>query len=305
MGMILTAGADLGTVRATRVTGSAISGASPCCTGYSGIKRYWIITPSIQPATANRQLQLSWPASEDNGLFAGYMQVWKSPTFAGLYQKVSYPQDVSATNPRVIYYNNIPSFSSFTVSDGSHPLPLGLLRFNAARDKQGALLTWTLTNEKNWATMVVERSATGKAFDPIGSVSALQNGRSSNLYRLLDKSFVSSSYYRLKLISSTGEIEYSEVQFVKAEAISVHNIAIFPNPSASTAQIALDGSTDLADPVSVDIVTLDGHVFTTHSGTLADVNQALLGTTQTLPAGVYYIRVGLSDGVQAVKFIKQ
>jgi hypothetical protein len=301
MGMLLTAGADLGTVRATRVTGSAITGVG----GAQGIKRYWIITPSIQPATANRQLQLSWPAAEDNSLFTGNMSVYKSPTFAGTYQKVSYVQDVSATNPRVIYYNNIPSFSSFTVSDGFHPLPLGLLHFEAARDKQGALLTWTLTNQKNWATMVVERSSTGKSFDPIGSVSASQNGRSSNAYRLVDPTFVSSSYYRLKLISSTGDVEYSDVKFVKADAVIGHAVTIFPNPSALNAQIAIDGFTDLVDPVSLDIVGLDGRVNHTHAGTLTDVNQALQNTVSSLPAGVYYFRIGLSYGTQAIKFIKQ
>jgi hypothetical protein len=233
------------------------------------------------------------------------MQVWKSATGAAPYAKVGLPQDVSASNPRTIGIFNIASFSTFTSADGVNPLPLGLISFTAARQKEGVLLNWTMTNEKAWSTFAIERSVDGKSFAPIASITALPNGRSSNVYTYLDKAFTRDSYYRITLTDANGETDRSSLVYVQANKFVSRAIALYPNPTANGATLTINNMADLEEDVTVSIYTLDGRPVATHQGQLQAVNAQLATDVAGFAAGMYQIRVITTDQVQAFKLVKE
>jgi hypothetical protein len=234
------------------------------------------------------------------------MQVWKSTDGIAAYNKVGDVQDVSATNPRSAWYYNIPSFSHFTLADDNDFLPLGLIRFAGANVKGNAQLNWTITNEKNWNLFVVERSADGKQFGPIGTVNSFRNGRASNNYTFVDKAtLVRGTYYRLKLIDEESKFEYSETVFIKAEGEAARAVSIFPNPAAQGAEITINGLTDITETVTVTVVGMDGRTVQTLNGPLTDVNRDLQTGIQALPSGLYQVKVTLADQIKTLKLIKQ
>ena len=307
LGFELTAGSNLGTVKVLRQSGTPVAGSGVCCSSHHSILRTYTVKPSQQPVLANRNVYVKWPSQDDNGQNMNLMQLWKSPDGIAPYAKIGSMQNVSISNPRVAFINNIPSFSVFTAADDINPLPLGLLSFSGKLVNKAAQLSWTMTNEKAWAGFIVERSADGKQFTDLGRVAALENGRSENTYGYADRSIATGSYYRLRLTGLAGETDYSEVVFISLTAIGSQEqvLSLYPNPTARGAKLALDGRTDLADPIKADIVTIEGRLIETLEGTLSDVNQALEARTETLPAGLYQIKVTTTGQVKAIKLIKR
>jgi hypothetical protein len=263
------------------------------------------VQPSTQPGTANRNLYLQWPSDDDNGQTVSLIQAWKSSNGQPPYAKYQDPQNATGSGGvRAAWFYNLPSFSFFTFADGQNPLPLGLLRFAGSNVKGNAQLSWTLTNEKNWKQFIVERSADGKNFGAIGQVSALSNGRSSNNYSYADR-LVQNSYYRLRLIGDDGKTEYSQTIYLTTDAATLRAVSLFPNPAAAGAEIAVDGSTDLQENTRIDVVGLDGRLVFSQEGTLQNVNTTLQSRIADMPAGVYQVRVTLTDTQTTLKFIKQ
>src|SRR5690606_17747936 len=83
------------------------------------------------------------------------------------------------------------------------PLPLDLLEFKGSIVNEQAYLQWKTENESNTATFIVERSADGQTYKPIGSVNAM-NTAGIHHYDFTDSEFpgmlAPAVYYRLKQV---------------------------------------------------------------------------------------------------------
>ncbi len=206
IGVSLNAGADVGDVTVTRVSGSA---GAVTIGGKTGINCKWIITTTTVPLSA-KTLTLSWISDDDNGKTLSSMRVWKSDDGGTTYSDISgSDQDASS---RVISAN-VSSFSIFTVGDNSNPLPVELYSFTANSKSNEVELNWkTATEVKNYG-FEIERASTllTANWEKIGFVQGYGNSNSPKEYSFTDKPLGGSEFkYRLKQIDFDGKYEYSK-----------------------------------------------------------------------------------------------
>ncbi len=124
-------------------------------------------------------------------------------------------------------------------------LGLHLLDFTAARGANGAQIAWKTENEQNYTNFSVEKST-----DEELTFNVLDGFVSNSLgtYSILDKDpQPGANRYRLKLIDLNGTVSYSKVVTLMygnlSNAITVNNIAVYPNPAAGTINLSINQNT--------------------------------------------------------------
>lgn len=132
---------------------------------------------------------------------------------------------------------NILVLDNVTISS-SLPLPVELSRFGATAKGKAVNLNWATASEKNNDRFDVQRSATGEAFETIGSVKGNGNSTVAHEYSFVDKQPLTGlAYYRLKQVDNDGTIAYSPVAVAKGPRTEA---MAFPNPSEGQITLAAD-----------------------------------------------------------------
>ena len=107
-------------------------------------------------------------------------------------------------------------------------LPVELLSFRGKALNDGNLIIWTTGSENGSSRFIVERSADGASFSPIGELPAAGNSSLPIDYELMDGQAPDGlSYYRLRMVDISGAEELSEVITVLREQDA---LLIYPVP---------------------------------------------------------------------------
>jgi len=142
----------------------------------------------------------------------------------------------------------LPNTIPFPCASIACPLPVELLAFNARPQGDQALLTWSTGSEENSAHWVVERSANGVDFVPLGQVNAAGNSAVQVEYNFPDRTPLKGwNYYRLKQVDKDAGHTYSEVRTVLMED-RPSALDIYPNPANDLINVLIDapeGDVDL------------------------------------------------------------
>ena len=305
MGIQLTAGADLGTVDAIRTSGvDGILTGLPLSPDTS-ISWNWTITPSIQPSTANRNLTLSWPASEDNGRNISAAQIWKRSTILDPWEEAGGIQTAGGTaTTRSVVWNNVTGFSQFTVGENNIPLALDLLSFAATKEKNYANVEWRVAETGKASSYVLEKSVdNGRNYYAIETRSA---GAPEGKYSARDYQFITDTYYRILVINLDGSTDHSKAILLKAGELGGLGFTIYPNPATGNAGILLNADKQETAKAlqGVRVFSLEGRLVINLNGNLSEINSALEAQSSRLPNGVYQLRLESSTGVETIRFIK-
>jgi len=305
MGVQLTAGADLGTVNAYRTSGlDGILTGLPLSPDTS-ISWNWTITPSIQPSTANRNLTLSWPASEDNGRNISAAQIWKRSTILDPWEEAGGIQTAGGTaSTRSVVWSNVNAFSQFTVGENNVPLALDLLSFAATNEKNYANVEWRVAETGKASSYVLEKSVdNGRNYSAIETRSA---GAPEGKYSARDYQFITDTYYRILVINLDGSTDHSKAILLKAGDLGISGYTIYPNPATGNVGILLNaGNPEIAEALhGVRIFSAEGRLVVNLIGNLSEVNSALEAQSSHLANGVYQLRLESSTGVETMRFIK-
>ncbi len=113
-------------------------------------------------------------------------------------------------------------------------LPVRLLSFRSVTQSNGTLLTWKVEEHNDGKNYTLQSSFDGTSFSDLYSLNVpLQNGTIS--YEYLDKNKYGEKtiYYRLKMTSIDGTIEYSHTIVSRFETSS--NWSLTPNPVSTVA----------------------------------------------------------------------
>ena len=212
IGVSLNSGADdLGNVTVTRVSGSnGIVSAN----SNTGIARKWTIT-SDNPPTSGRDLTLSWVSTDDNGksFSAGNLaQAWKYN--GSTWDAVGTPADVTSSRSLTV---TTTSFSDWTVSDQSSPLPVELTSFNTSISGKSVTLKWVTASEmNNFGFEIQRRTVNGNdggkndVWSKIGFVNGQGSSNTVHEYSFVDNAVNGGQYaYRLKQIDRDGKTSFS------------------------------------------------------------------------------------------------
>lgn len=197
--------------------------------------------------------------------------------------------------------DHLPIFTRLTLLDHGS-LPVKLTRFDGELQGSTIQLSWKTEQEVNNASFVIERSADGRTFYPIGTIAGAGTTSLPHSYRFVDPlPLPGMNYYRLQQVDADGKKTGSNVVSVRFAAVTTR-LSISPNPVKD--YFYLNG-----DPVEANYTarlnTMDGKVLAEARGTLNKINQILNRRLNSLQAGMYIISLQSSSTQTSLKFIKQ
>ena len=190
------------------------------------------------------------------------------------------------------------SFSNrFTILFAPSALPVNSIVANASLSNKTATITWNTVGEKNVASYEVEKSTDAKNFTAIGQVTAKNTATAS--YTATDNSVTATTYYRIKAISTAGNISYSNVAKVTYD-LRLTTYALYPNPlTGKTLNVSLDNV--VAGKYTVSIYNALGQrvITQTISHTGGSATHAI-SINSALAAGVYNVSISEANSKQVV-----
>ncbi|UOQ71473.1 T9SS type A sorting domain-containing protein [Hymenobacter cellulosilyticus] len=308
LGVSMPAGASVGALTITRVTGpTAIITAA----GNTSLAVYWELGTTAAGSPA-RVLSFAWLAALDNGRNMAAATPWRSTAPYATWTRSAGPTaNVSATNPRQYApagTGTEPVAGRFTFSDPNAPLPVELTAFTARRQGLHAQLDWTTASEKNNAYFDVERSRDGRVFERAGRIAGQGNSSTARNYQFVDANVsqygVPTLYYRLRQLDQDQKAHHSVVRTVAVEGAKALLVSAWPNPSAGPGpHIRVEQPTD--GPLTVLLTDATGRLLGEYR-THARVSDGLFAAeTATLPSGVYLLRVTTTGTSQVVKLMRE
>jgi hypothetical protein len=168
--------------------------------------------------------------------------------------------------------------SSYTLTAAAvapAPLPVDLVSFKGRATPAGTALEWATASEQGNLGFVVERSADGQSFTPLGRVAGGGTRTQASTYAYLDATPLPLGYYRLRQQDVGGAEHFSPVVSVQASG----ELSFFPNP-------VLDRAT-FTSPAATRLTVRDGLGRVCRVLPLAAGSQPV--SLATLPAGVYSV----------------
>lgn len=146
--------------------------------------------PMETKSVTNQVLNVSVPAGQNLYL------AWNYSTPTGSF---------TANDAIALGIDNITIKANFAI------MPIGLANFKAAQRTNAIEVSWNALSESNMLRHEIERSTNGSSFTVIGTVAA-QNSSVAYKYNFLDATPVKgNNYYRLRSVSLSGEVTYSNI----------------------------------------------------------------------------------------------
>jgi Secretion system C-terminal sorting domain len=182
-------------------------------------------------------------------------------------------------------------------------LPTELLTFKGSRKGKVSHLQWEATNEKNLVSYIVERSADGKNFHPLGFNKPKSfNATEKVAYDFIDDSpEIGINYYRL-LSKGTGKDEkYSKV--ISLDFGLGLSGRVFPNPLDGDLSVELDIEENSGN-VEVGVYDVVGKQVLSKKMQNSDRRINFVMPTTDLPPGAYIIKVKVGNTLWERKLTK-
>jgi hypothetical protein len=195
-------------------------------------------------------------------------------------------------------------FSGFFVktSVGS-VLSVALISFTAQPSGNDALLQWKSSSEISHAFYEVQYSVDGRNFNSAGQRDALTGSGEKN-YSFLHSNaaaLASKIYYRLRMVSLTGAVTYSDIILVRFGYNALVVTDVYPSPTKGIVNIFASAST--AKPVAFRITDMNGRLMKAWKIT---VNGNSNINISNYPGGVYFMEAITAGGnKQHFKIIKE
>ncbi|MEP6677422.1 MAG: T9SS type A sorting domain-containing protein [Ferruginibacter sp.] len=166
----------------------------------------------------------------------------------------------------------------------SNPIPLRLISFTGNRQNNHTQLQWITANEDRGDQFEIERSTNGINFEKIGSV----NGKGSRQYNFDDDIAATTLYYRLKIISATGNFSYSNIIVFKSSKIDY--IKLLGNPVKEN--IFLQLALQKEDQLQLLLSDINGKILLQQQLTVsAGTSQLTIALPAQYANGMYMLKV--------------
>ncbi|MBE7170000.1 MAG: T9SS type A sorting domain-containing protein [Williamsia sp.] len=196
--------------------------------------------------------------------------------------------------------DHLPIFTRMTLVDQA--LPVKLSRFEAAAQGSQVLLNWKTDQETNNAYFIVERSADGRTFYPLGKVTGAGTSSVPHSYGLTDSlPLPGLNYYRLQQVDLDGKKTQSNTLLVKL-GTQPAGPSLFPNPVKN--YLSIQGGVALAS-YTARVSTLDGKLVAEAKGTISQINGILNQRVGSFQPGMYVISLQGAGSRSNLKFVKE
>lgn len=181
-------------------------------------------------------------------------------------------------------------------------LPVELLHFDANKQDDNVLVSWTTISEHNNDFFTIEKSNNAIDFVPIGFSDAAGNSNMEINYKFTDAEPTPGlNYYRLKQTDFDGSYTYSRIVKVYFEESILPELNIFPNPATENLNININ--TQFSDGF-VTITDVKGAVLYNEKISSSSENYSNMINIGNFPNGMYLIKVITTSKSFFSKFLK-
>ena len=229
----------------------------------------------------------------------------KTPTNGAVEWDVIWQAPATAAPAGVTFYyaGNASNLNGGTNGDriytgtSAAALPVELTDFTARATPAGTQLAWQTANEQSNDYFAVERSVDGRHFAEVGRVAGRGTTAQATDYEYLDTERERTGglrYYRLRQVDYDGQFSLSQVITVELAGAPDAGGSVFPNPVGAEREVTVGGAVD-----RVELFDGTGRLVQRYVGAAA--NRITL--PQTLPSGVYVLRLGASGRVRTERLV--
>jgi len=258
------------------------------------------------PTAASTDISMNWPASLEGANFAALanpligISHYATPAWGDY---IGSGDNVANTATRT----GVTTFSPFSVGKlgpAAGTLAVKVNYFNASKGNNVNSLNWSAECSSTQVTFEIERSADGRNFTTINSITATQ-ARCLLPFSYDDASpLAGTNYYRIKIIDVNGKISYTTIAKIGGQQKDMQLVGILPNPVSSSAQLNI--TTNKKENVQLAVVSLEGKVVYRKNVQLQSGSSFINLDIAHLAPGTYFVRGVFTDGeASAVKFVKQ
>jgi GEVED domain/Secretion system C-terminal sorting domain len=247
---------------------------------------------AVDPIVTNANLNINKTQTACSSLFVGTGATFIAQTANGTYGANRY-LDIET-----------PSFSEFFLKGSAGVLPISIEYFKGTKQSSANHLDWKVTCTSSPSiTITLERSADGRTFKSINEENALAV-RCLQAFDYTDASpLAGANYYRLKLITPTGEVSYSKIIVLLNKEKGFELISIAPNPVKNSAILTL--TTVKGGKIEIAISDVTGKVVAKQIISVIAGNNPVNMDFATLGAGTYMITAINADGeIKTTRFVK-
>jgi hypothetical protein len=204
------------------------------------VDRFWHITLNEYLTNPTTTVTFVATPSEVGAIGTLMAQRWNSSAGAWDAPKAGQtnPNAYSATVP------DVNTFSPWTMSGNSMPLPIELLYFDVELYDGIVNIQWQTLREQNNHFYTIQKSTDFETFTEVAIVPASQAANGSH-YKVQDlQPWKGKSYYRLKQTDFDGEAAYFDPVMIAFDGEGIPRIDIFPVPlSSSEFNLTIQGVT--------------------------------------------------------------
>ena len=187
---------------------------------------------------------------------------------------------------------------TLSVLDCGPVLDVDLLTFNGRLVDTKANLAWSTSHEDAPVNFIIERSTDGRNFLKAGESPGYNNGNNTNYYSFIDPvSVVDRVWYRIAMVTMTGKKKYSSIIQLYNRLIDF-DITNIINPF--TNGLTFDITVAENSVIVSELIDMSGKTVSSVKQLVYTGTNSLTLNTQSLPAGIYTLRV-VSKNRQLVK----
>lgn len=265
----------------------------------SSIFRYYDIVPANN-SNLNAELKISYFDGELNNQDENSLVAFKSEDGIN-WSDQGFTSRNSINN--VVAKSGINSFSRWTLTNSSAPLPVLFILFNAKCEANKVTLTWKTAQEQNSSHFDIERSTDGSRWTVIGSISATGNSNSEKSYSFTDNNPAQNSFYRIAEHDRNGRIQYTSV--IRASCNMTDRLTIWPNPTQDAVFINIASSS--RSQIVINVLDSKGSLVKMQKAEILSGNNQVKVDIGSLANGIYSLSANWNNGQmqKTVQVVKQ
>lgn len=182
-------------------------------------------------------------------------------------------------------------------------LPVEILPLTAQVGSNNILLNWATAMEQNSDHFEIERSADGRNFVAFGTVGAAGESNSRINYSWNDESpFANANYYRIKVVSRDGSVQYSNVVLVRLN-VATMQVQLYPNPTNDNSKLQLQSP--VSGRVKISVYNAMGQVVLQQNGRMVAGTSIIDLNLGRQAAGTYMVLVQTDTETKTVQLVKK
>ena len=164
-------------------------------------------------------------------------------------------------------------------------------------------LNWQASCSSDKAIFEIERSADGRNFTLINTITATQQQCLQPFTYVDNTNITGTVFYRIKSVDVDGNAAYSAIIKLGSQQKEIRLTGVLPNPVGNQAQLNITAIKK--DKVELSIITMEGKLVQRKTVQLQSGSSIINLNVENLQKGVYFINGVFGDGqTGSVKFVK-